>query len=59
MLGICGKVGSKNGVMDSSDGGSHNSRYNTVILEKEERSRVIRSYADVTREDAKTPSGQN
>ena len=39
--------------------GTHNDTYDAVILEKGERSRVVSSYADVTREDVKTPLGQN
>ena len=45
--------------MEFPDGGTHNSTYDAVILEKGERSRAIRSYADVTREDVKTPLGKN
>ena len=44
---------------DYTDGGTHNGTYNAVILERGERSQVVRSYADVTREDGKTPLGQN
>ena len=45
--------------MECPDGGTHNGTYNVVILEKVERSRAVRSYADVTREDVKTPLGKN
>ena len=53
------KVGKKNGTMECTDGGTHNGTYDAVILEKGERSRAVRIYADVTREDAKTPLGKN
>ena len=33
--------------------------YNAVKLDKGEKSRAVRSYADVTREDVHTPLGQN
>ena len=33
--------------------------YDTVKLEKGEKSRAVRSYADVTREDVQTPLGKN
>ena len=58
-VGNCGKVRRKNGAMECPNGGTHNSTYNVLILEKGERSRVVRSYADVTREDVKTPLGKN
>ena len=45
--------------MDCPDGGTHNGTYDAVILEKGERSQTVRSYADVTRKDVKTPLGQN
>ena len=58
-MGDCGKVGRGNCAMEWPDGGTHNGTYNVVILEKGERSWAVRSYADVTREDVKTPLGQN
>ena len=58
-VGGCGKVGRKNSAMECPDIGTHNGTYDAVILEKGERSRAIRSYADVTREDVKTPLGKN
>ena len=58
-VGDCGKVGKKKGAMECPNGGTHNSTYNVVILEKRERSRAVGSYADVTREYVKTPLGQN
>ena len=45
--------------MECPDGGTHNDTYDAVILERVERSWVVRIYNDVTREDVKTPLGQN
>ena len=45
--------------MECPDGGTHNGKHDAIILEKGERSRAVRSYDDVTREDVKTPLGQN
>ena len=56
-VGDCGKVGRKNIATECPDGGTHNGTYDAVIFEKGERSRAVRSYADVTREDLKTPLG--
>ena len=50
-------MGRENVPKDFPDGGTHNGTYDAVILEKGERSRAVRSYADVTREDLKTPLG--
>ena len=58
-VGGFGKVGRKNVAMECPDGGTHNGMYNAVISEKLDRSRAVRSYADTTREYAKTPLGQN
>ena len=58
-VGDCGKVGRENGAMECPDGGTHNGTHDAVILEKGERSRAVRSYAEVAREDVKTPFGQN
>ena len=58
-VGDCSKVGRKNGAMECTDGGTHNGTYDAVILEKGERSQAVSSYSDVTREDVKTPLGQN
>ena len=33
--------------------------YDAVKLDKGEKSRAVRSYVDVTREDVQTPLGQN
>ena len=49
----------ENGAMESPDGGIHNGTDDAVILEKGERSQAVRSYAEVTREDVKTPLGKN
>ena len=38
---------------------AHKGTYDAVILEKGEKSRVVRSYDDVTRDDVQTPLGQN
>ena len=45
--------------MECPDIGTRNGTYHAVILEKGERSRAVRSYADVTRGDVKTPLGEN
>ena len=58
-VGDCDKVGRKIGAKECPDGGTHNGTYNAVILERGERSQVVRSYADVTREYGKTPLGKN
>ena len=58
-VGDCGKLGRENGDMELPGGGTHNGTYNSVILENGERSRAVISYADVIREDIKTPLGQN
>ena len=55
----CGKVGRKNCDMECPNGVKHNGTYDAVILDKGKRSQAVRSYADVTREDVKTPLGQN
>ena len=39
--------------------GTHNGKYDAIILEKGERSRVVRSYADMTRGNVEAPLGQN
>ena len=49
----------ENGARECPNGGTHNGTYDAVILEKGERSRAFKSYADVTREYVKTPLGQN
>ena len=58
-VGDCGKTGRKNGAMECSNIGARRGTYDTVKLEKGEKSRAVRSYADVTREDVQTPLGQN
>ena len=58
-VGDCDKAGSKNSAKECPDRGTYNGTYDAIILEKEERSRLVRSYADVTREDVKNPLGKN
>ena len=58
-VGDCDKVGRESFPKECPNGGTHNGTYNAVILERGERSQVVRSYADVTREYGKTPLGQN
>ena len=58
-VGDCDKVGRKIGAKECPDGGTHNGTYNAVILEKGERSRAVRIYADVNRGDVDTPLGKN
>ena len=53
-VGDCDKAGRENGAMEFPDIGSHNGTYDALILEKGERSWVVRSYADITREYVKT-----
>ena len=45
--------------MECPNIGTRKGTYNVVILEKGERSRAVRSYDDITREDVKTQLGQN
>ena len=42
-------MGRENGAKECPDGDKHNGTYDAIILEKGERSRAVRSYADVTR----------
>ena len=58
-VGDCGKNGSKNGAMECSNIEVRRGTYDAVKLEKGEKSRAVRSYADVTREDVQTPLGRN
>ena len=58
-VGDCDKVVMEIFPKECPDGGTHNGTYNAVIMERGERSQVFWSYADVTREDGKTPLGQN
>ena len=58
-VGDCDKVGRGNSAKELPDGVTHNGTYDAVILEKGERSQAVSSYADVTREDVKTPLGFN
>ena len=52
-------MGRENGAEKCPDGGTHNGTYNEVLLEKGERSWVVRIYSDFTREDVKTLLGKN
>ena len=45
--------------MECSNIGVRRGTYDAVKLEKGEKSRAVRSYADVTREDVQTPLGKN
>ena len=45
--------------MECSNVGARKVTYHAAKLEKVEKSRAFRSYADVTREDVQTPLGQN
>ena len=58
-VGDCGKTGRKNGAMEYSNIGVRKGTYDAVILKKREKSRAVRSYAGVTREDVQTPLGKN
>ena len=58
-VGDCGKAGRKNCAVECSNIGACKGTYDAVKLEKGEKSRVVRSYAGVTREDVQTPIGQN
>ena len=58
-VGGCGKTGRGNGAMECSNIGVRRGTYDAFKLEKGEKSRAVRSYTDVTREDVQTPLGQN
>ena len=58
-VGDCGKAGRENDAMECSNIGARKGTYDAVKLEKREKSRAVRSYADVTREDVQTTLGQN
>ena len=45
--------------MECSNIGASKGTYDAFILEKGERSRAVRNYADVTREDVQTPLEKN
>ena len=57
-VGDCGKTGRKNGAMECSNIGVCRGTYDAIKLKKGEKSRAVRSYADVTREDVQKPLGQ-
>ena len=50
-VGNCGKTGRENGAMECPNIGVRRGTYDTIKLEKGEKPRAVRSYADVTRED--------
>ena len=58
-VGDCGKAGRKNGAMECSNIRARKGTYDAVKLDHGERSRVVRRYADVTREDVQMPLGKN
>ena len=58
-VGDCGKAGRKNGAMECSNIIARKGTYGTINLEKGEKLRAVRSYADVTREYVQTPLGKN
>ena len=58
-VGGCGKAGRENCAMECSNIGARKGTYDAVKLEKGGKSRAVRSYADVTREDMQTPLGKN
>ena len=58
-VGDCDKTGKKNGAMECSNIEVRRGAYDAVKLEKLEKSRAVRSYADITREDVQTPLGQH
>ena len=59
MFGIVTKWEEKSGAKKCLNGGTHNGPYDALVIKKVERSRAVRSYADITREDVKTPLRQN
>ena len=48
-VGGCGKAGRGNGAMECSNIGVRKGTYDAVKLDKEQWSRAVRSYSDVTR----------
>ena len=59
VVGDFGISGKENVAMECPNIGTRKGTYDDVILEKGERSQLVRSYTDVTREDVKTQLGQN
>ena len=51
IAGYCGKTGRENGAMECPNIRLRGGTYDAVKLEKGEKSRAVRSYDDVTRED--------
>ena len=58
-VGDCGMTGRENGDIEYSNIRVCRGTYNAVKLEKGDKSRVVRNYSDVTREDVQTLLGQN
>ena len=58
-VGDCGRTGRENGAMECSNIGVRRGTYNTVRLEKGKKSRAVKSYAEVNREDVQTSLGKN
>ena len=58
-VGDCGKTGRENFAMECSNIVVCRGMYDAFKLEKGEKSRAVRSYSDVAREDVQTPLGQN
>ena len=58
-VGDCGKAGRENGAMECSNIRARKGMYDAVKLEKGEKSRSVRSYDAVTREDVQRPLGEN
>ena len=52
-------TGRRNGAMECSNIGVRRGTYDAVKLENREKSRAVRSYAHVTREDVQRPLGEN
>ena len=58
-VGDCGRTGRENGDLECSNTRVCRGTYDAVNLEKGEKSRSVRRYADVTREDVQNPLGGN
>ena len=58
-VGDCGRTGRENGDLECSNTRVCRGTYDAVNLEKGEKSRSVRRYADVTREDVQKPLGEN
>ena len=58
-VGDCGRTERENGDMECSNIGVGRGKYDAVKLWKGEKSRAVRNYSDVTREDVQTPLRKN